>query len=250
MAQGDTSLEHLKGLGSSDLNQRLVLVKSSANRLIEAITGSWQIRMLKANAYELPTEFVDDSCVVCRLRGHEWTVLELFGYHPSLDERDFACSISRSIRGETLLFEQSDTCLFIRYEFFNSGCLVESINFQEAAGMESEIAEQSLNIENNHYTLKFRYLSREKEEDYEGEEIPFEVNCCFESRLRQPSVTEIGYPYSFIENFLEEKNIYIPDFRWFQEVEKGEAQVLCIEGISSFDFEEFDFEEFYYMSFG
>jgi len=245
MAQRGIPLEQRRGLGSYDLNQRLILVKSSASSLVEAIANSWRIHVLEADAYGHLIEFVDNSCIIYRLRNHQWTVLEFLEHRPSLDERAFTCSFSRDLRGEALLFEQSDTCIFIQYDFFNNGCFLESINFQEAAGMDNETVEQRFNTENNCYTLKFRYLSSEQQEDYEGE-VPFEVNCCFESHLRQPSVAEIGYPYEFIEDFLEEKSIYIPDIMWFPRgIKEGETQVLFTEG-----FLPFNFEEFYYMSFG
>lgn len=242
--QEDMPLEQRRGISSYDSTQRLILVKSSADGFVQAIADSWQVLMLEANAYGTPIEFNDNSCIVYRLRGHSWTVLDLLGYKSSFNERDFTCSISKNIGGEALLFEQSDVSIFIQYDLFDNGYFVESINFHEAAGIEDGTAGQSFEVENNHYILKFRYLSSEKEEDY-GSRIPFEVNCCFESRLRQPSVAEIGHPHEFIENFLEEKDVYIPDIVWIPPgVKRGEMHTLSLEGISSFDF-----EECYYLNF-
>lgn len=92
--------------------------------------------------------------------------------------------------------------------------------------------------------MKFRYLSPEQESDY-GDDIPFNINCSFESRLRRPSAGEIGYPYRFIDKFLEDRNIYIPDITWLSnQMSVGEDYRFFAEENSSPDF-----EEFYYVSF-
>lgn len=119
--EDDSPLEHRVGVGClGNLNQRMFLLKSPVGEIVEAIYDLYPFSVLNKDAYGLTVSVVEATFVVYQFHNHDWGIIEVLGFVSSSDQEGFFNSISKKLKVHGVLFEQSDTSIFIKYRFFSS----------------------------------------------------------------------------------------------------------------------------------
>lgn len=236
--QEDIPLEQRRGVDClHNLNQRMLLLKSPADAITEAISEMYQIFSFERDAYGLTLRIVGMPCVIYQFRSHSWGIVEILRCAYSFNDEDLLRSLSRRLNVDGILFEQSDSANFIKYCFFNSGELLELFEFQGGDPMGKDCTQELFNSKDV-YTLEFSTFTKEYEDELRDSGItPPSVTCRFKSCLRHLNIEEIGEPFKFVDKFFQEQNLYTPGIRWTTEILDQDNLVLRFQGLSSNDFE-------------
>ena len=180
------SWRQCRGIETVDLNDDLVLVQAPTEQVAQALSQLRQVVYWKRDVYEREIVIQGHGLIVFRLQGHPWTLireLPIKKYNVLLEEKD-AQSLSSLLGTKAMFYQVSDTASNIGYYLYNCGELMEKLFYTSEC--EEELDEEDEDEETNHGTYQFQ------------------------SQLRSIKVEKIKNPYSFIENFFWQQDVYIP----------------------------------------
>jgi ankyrin repeat protein len=192
---GGQRLEDLRGAGGFDANDLWLLVRApvedAARAFAEGRRGavSWE-----RDAYGREAEVGEHCFLVFRFRGHPWTLIRLWHserWFAGVSPHD-AREVSRLLNARAIYYGNSDTAGAVGYELYESGELLERMDFCAGYGDEA--------------------LDDEEAPDPDAPEGPRRPPLTFESRLRPLRAEEIGPPYDFADAFLREQDAFAPSF--------------------------------------
>lgn len=221
----DFSIEQRRGIEYTDLNDRLVLVRSPIEQVGQALSQTLQIIRWERDVYERSIELVNQSSfIIFQFQRHPWTVIQSSSFFPHriLFHDEEAQSLSHWLHTKAIHYLVSDTGGYIGYHLFNCG---ESLEKLYKEPMEEPIEEP---IEE---TDAF------KDED----EMEFQGVCQFQSQLRQLETNEIKDGDIFTDEFLRKQDAYVPTFIWKRHFKAGQKVTIRLEGLERDNFERMDY---------
>ena len=113
-------------------------------------------------------------------------------------EDEEAQALSHLLHTRAICYRVSDTCGALGYHRYNCGESIEKLYFTSSG----------------------------EEEMDEYEDMESQGTCQFQSQLRQLKAEDIENPYTFIWNFFQEQDAYVPAFCWQEYSTVGQRVTL------------------------
>ncbi len=211
-------LRELRGIGCTDSNDTMVLVKAGVEEVAAAFQEHRGAEVWQRNAYGEEIELTNRCFVVFRFAGHGWTTLRDEHVHLAdagrVAEED-ARVISEKLGARAIFFFNSDTAGSVGYSLFERGELVEKLDYGERFGAECDLDAADDDVEDD--------------------------DTRFESTRRDLEASEIDDPWDFADAFLKEEDAFAPSWSGGWCAKAGDRRVLQIGGIEADEFERMDF---------
>jgi hypothetical protein len=211
-------IEQRRGIELLDLNDYLVLVQAPIEEVGQALCQTRQVASWQRNVYEHEIELIDqESTILVQFRKHPWTIIGLNWFLPNtmyLDD-EAVQSLSAWMHTKAITYLVSDGGGHTGYHFFNDGESLERLYCGEDVPVE--------------------------ETNADVDEIESMVACEFRSQLRQKEAHEIGYWSTFINEFLQEQDAYVPACKLETSLKVGQKVTLKMKGIERDDLERMDY---------
>lgn len=209
------SLEKSRGIGSYDLNLRVILVRSSVESVAQAFTSIKRMSIWESNVYGCEVEIRRESVFVLQLKGHSWTLIYVPYFlvevidttkisiqeierlmHTTLEQQldlleTDALKLSELLHTCVIFYSESDTVGIVEYCLYRDGVLAEKLSFEEGSLIE------------------------------------------LHSKYRQIEARDIKDVYKFTDETIREQDAYVPWIDTKGNFDVGTRAFLQIEGLTS-----------------
>jgi hypothetical protein len=202
----DVHLRQRRGIGSIDTNDRQILIHAPIEDVARSLGQVIQIAQLELDACGRQLEIQHHGLVILQFQGHAWTTIVApwfnFSYYSYQLKSETAGLWSQILNTDAIYYQVSDTGSYIGYQLFNRGNSIETLFYTSSEDRKSE----------------------------------------FESSLRQIEPEYFIYnAYRMVYNFMVERNIYIPSFRWNDACGANQHLLFQIKGLKCTDFVRIDY---------
>jgi ankyrin repeat protein len=118
--EADVSVAEMRGVGSMETNEQIVLVRAPLDRVSKAL-ASHRGATRHTDVYGKSIQFGEPSYLVYRLKGQKWSIIDGFVDERVTLQASDAQALSRQLKTIAIFYRNTDTADYSGYELFDRG---------------------------------------------------------------------------------------------------------------------------------